>query len=127
MTRKKNPVLEQIIQLDNQIEQGLIDGEILVQHTFDTTIDCANPLVAEESDDLLGLLTAIKSLGRIIEEEVSSGEDVTITDVLDALELIVNSYLVKRRNAIESYVHSRSVTEALLETANMERSGKKLH
>lgn len=127
MTQKKNPVLEQMKLLEKQIEEGKVDGQDIVQHTFDTTVECANPLVASETADILGLLLAVGQLMDITQEEVDNGEEVTIPDVLGALDLIVNAYAFKRRHAINEYLRSREVTESLLETAGLALQGKKLH
>ncbi|EJT0117341.1 hypothetical protein NVX19_003617 [Salmonella enterica] len=127
MTEKKNPVLEQMKQLEKRIEEGKIDGQDIIQHAFDLTIDCADPLVAGETADVLGLLMAVGQLIEITQEEVDNGEEVTVPDVLGALDLIVNAYAFKRRHAIDEYIRSKDITEGLLETADMALNGKKLH
>ncbi|EJB4242310.1 hypothetical protein MT068_001375 [Salmonella enterica] len=127
MTQKKNPVLEQMKLLEKQIEEGKVDSQDIVQHTFDTTVDCTDPLVAGETADVLGLLLAVGQLIEITQEEVDSGEEVTVPDVLGALDLIVNAYAFKRRHAINEYLRSKEITESLLETADMALNGKKLH
>lgn len=38
MTQKKNPVLEQMKQLEKQIEEGSVDGQSIVNHAFDLTL-----------------------------------------------------------------------------------------
>lgn len=127
MTSKKNPVLEQMKLLENQIEKGEVDSQDIVQHVFDTTVECANPLVAGETSDILGLLMAVGQLIEITQEELDNDEEVTVHDVLGALDLIVNAYAFKRRHSIDEYLVSREITESLLETADMALNGKKLH
>lgn len=127
MTSKKNPVLEQMKLLEKQIEEGKVDSQDIVQHTFDTTVECANPLVAGETADILGLLMAVGQLIEITQEELDNNEEVTVHDVLGALDLIVNAYAFKRRHSIDEYLISREITESLLETADMALNGKKLH
>ncbi|QFG07488.1 capsid and scaffold protein [Salmonella phage atrejo] len=127
MTQKKNPVLEQMKQLEKQIEEGSVDGQSIVNHAFDLTVGCANPLVAGETADILGLLMAVGQLIEITKEELDKDEEVTIHDVLGALDLIVNAYACKRRHSIDEYLVSREITESLLETADMALNGKKLH
>ncbi|WCX68715.1 capsid and scaffold protein [Salmonella phage GSW6] len=114
-------------QLEKQIEEGKIDGQDIIQHAFDLTIDYADPLVAGETADVLGLLMAVGQLIEITQEEVDNGEEVTVPDVLGALDLIVNAYAFKRRHAINEYIRSKDITEGLLETADMALNGKKLH
>ncbi|CCI88446.1 hypothetical protein BN79_018 [Yersinia phage phiR2-01] len=124
MTQKKNPILEQIKNLEQQLEQGLLEGEDIVTHSFDVTIDCANPIVAGETVDLLGLLTAVSRLREITVEE-DDGPSIEV--VLDVIDVIINAYAAKRNRAIDSYITSRDTTEALIETAMLSREGTKLH
>lgn len=127
MTQKKNPVLEQMKQLEKRIEEGTLEGRDIVNHAFDLTTDHADPIVAGETADLIGLLMAVGQLMDITQEEIDNNEEVTVHDVLGALDLIVNAYAYKRRHSIDEYLVSREITESLLETADMALNGKQLH
>ncbi|BDC47477.1 hypothetical protein EscoHU1_020 [Escherichia phage EscoHU1] len=113
--------------MEKQIEEGSVDGQSIVNHAFDLTVGCANPLVASETADILGLLMAVGQLIEITQEELDNDEEVTVHDVLGALDLIVNAYAFKRRHSIDEYLVSREITESLLETADMALNGKQLH
>ncbi|HFZ8394774.1 TPA: hypothetical protein ACIPBC_001724 [Salmonella enterica subsp. enterica serovar Saintpaul] len=127
MTQKKNPVLEQMKQLEKRIEEGILEGRDIVTHAFDLTTDHADPMVAAEAADVIGLLMAVGQLIEITQEEIDNGEEVTVQDVLGAVDLVVNAYAFKRRHAINEYSVSREVTESLIETATLALQGKKLH
>ncbi|QEG07599.1 capsid and scaffold protein [Salmonella phage SE3] len=83
--------------------------------------------MAGETADILGLLMAVGQLIEITKEELDKDEEVTVHDVLGALDLIVNAYACKRRRSIDEYLVSREITESLLETADMALNGKQLH
>ncbi|QIO01470.1 capsid and scaffold protein [Salmonella phage bobsandoy] len=127
MTQKKNPVLEQMKQLEKRIEEGTLEGRDIVNHAFDLTTDHVDPIVAGETADLIGLLMAVGQLMDITQEEIDNGEEVTVQDVLGVVDLVVNAYAYKRRHAINEYSVSREITESLLETADMALNGKQLH
>ncbi|WXX00967.1 hypothetical protein [Salmonella phage 1586] len=113
--------------MEKRIEEGTLEGRDIVNHAFDLTTDHADPIVAGETADLIGLLMAVGQLMDITQEEIDNNEEVTVHDVLGALDLIVNAYAYKRRHSIDEYLVSREITESLLETADMALNGKQLH
>ncbi|AXC43184.1 hypothetical protein [Salmonella phage S124] len=113
--------------MEKRIEESTIEGRDIVTHAFDLTTNCADPIVAAEAADVIGLLMAVGQLIEITQEEIDNGEEVTVQDVLGAIDLVVNAYAYKRRHAINEYSVSREVTESLIETADLALQGKKLH
>lgn len=123
MTEKKNPLLEQMKEWENNIESGLVDGEDIVNSMLELTIDNIDPILASETSDLIGLSIAFDSLAKLALDD----EEITKEDLASAMNMAINAYIGKRTDELDKQIKKRDTTLNLMETATMLRSGKQLH
>lgn len=123
MTQKKNPLLEQMKEWDDNIEAGVIDGMDIINSMLEVTVDNINPILDSEISDLMGLSIAFESLKNLALDD----EEVTKEDLAMAMEMAVSAYIGKRSDEISKHVKKRETTLDLMEMATMLRSGKQLH
>lgn len=123
MTEKKNPLLEQMKEWENNIESGLVDGEDIVNSMLEVTIDNLNPILASETTDLIGLSSTFDSLAKLALDD----EEITKEDLASAMNMAINAYIGKRTDELDKQIKKRDTTLNLMETATILRSGKQLH
>lgn len=123
MTQKKNPLLEQMKEWDDNIEAGVIDGMDIINSMLEVTVDNINPILDSEISDLMGLSIAFESLKNLALDD----KEVTKEDLAMAMEMAVSAYIGKRSDEISKHVKKRETTLDLMEMATMLRSGKQLH
>lgn len=122
MTQKKNVFLGQMKELQSHLNEGIVSAEDICNHAMDTAIDTTEGIVANEIQDLLGLSLAIAEIAL-----VSTDEEATIDDVISVVDLVLSSYIQRRRAALQEFANTRDVSTALLESAIMQLNGEKFN